>query len=195
MKRLIYVAMVAIVCLSASLAFAGSFSRGGGSFSSRSFSPSSRPYSSPSFSVAPKPYTSPSFSAARPTPGPYSSKSFTPSRPIASAPSLSTGNRPGYSYSRPGTVVEHHYYNSGPSMGHFWFWMWALDRNNNSGGYYNGYPAQGGAVVPGGAIAPVIPVYTPLWERLLVGFVNLLLVVGVVWLIIWGIWKISKAVD
>lgn len=204
------IALTAIFCVAA---FAGSYSsRGfssGSSYSSRSYSSSpsySRSYSSPSFSRSTVPpssspasstsYSSKSFSSTRPSTT-YSSSSFTPSRPVQSAPYTSSRS----TYGSTNTVVhEHHYYNSGPGFGggNFWFWMWAFDHNNN-GGYYNGgYGAAPGAVIAGqpGVVgtAPVV-VYTPLWERILVVFLNGLIVVGGVFLLTWGLIRLSRWAD
>jgi hypothetical protein len=136
----------------------GSFSSGGFRSSSRSSSSSfhsssgnlssSRPFSSPSRSFpsgsySPKPFSSPNY-AQKSQGGSVSSNAgaLKPSKPFSSPgyapnPSRSGGSpAPGYQqapfYHAPAVVNNHYYHQGGYGGSNFWFWMWALDRPNQT---------------------------------------------------------------
>lgn len=170
-------------------------------YSSRSYSggssySGSRSYSTPSYSSsnsrsysAPKSYSSPSYGAPKST---YSSPAYKAPTKTYSSPAYSqskTYGTPSPSISRPlnNTIVQHHYYSSGPSFGggNFWFWMWMI--NSQQGGH--GYAAAPSGGTGTGATNGWQDTQTSGWEQFLVVLLNgiILLALGAgVWWFFWG---------
>lgn len=154
-------------------------------YSSRSFSGGGRSYSSPS-------YSSPSSSRSYAPKSTYSSPAYKAPAKTYSSPAYSQSKTYGTtspSIQRPlsNTIVQHHYYQSGPSFGggNFWFWMWMVNSQQGGHGYAQAPAAGQGA----GQTNGWQDTQTSGWEQFLVVLLNgiILLALGVgIWWFFWG---------
>ena len=184
------------VSMIASPVLAGSYSSGK-SYSSSSSSRSSSygsSYKSSSYS------SRPSYSSGSSYKSNYTSSY---SRPAAAAPRYTSGSSYNYKptqtavvprssnrYNGGGnTYVNHNYgggYGGGGTFSSPWFWMWALDRHQQPV-YVNtgGAPMQG----EGGYYGAPVNNSPGFFSMIFWGIFNLLILIGVIWLIVWIVRK------
>lgn len=185
----------AAVAMIAQPAFAGKYG-GGSSYSSSS---NSRSYSSGSSYRPSSSYSSYRAPAAAPATSPRFSSgagyNYKPAQTqVVTRPS---GGYYGSSY-RSGPVVQNHYYGGsyggggGGILSNPFFWMWAMEHHNQAPVYVNG--GQPGGMAQGGATGNYGPAPVDngpgFFGMIFWGIINLLLLVGFVILVIWGVRKL-----